>query len=40
MYYAVELKTKPKAPDSLTTELFMDAWLFRAEADIEWTKLV
>jgi DNA-binding PadR family transcriptional regulator len=35
----VELKKKPKAKDSLTTELLMDAGLFHAEADIKWLTL-
>ncbi len=35
----VELKNKPKSPDSLTTELLMDAGLFHAEADIKWLTL-
>jgi hypothetical protein len=35
----VALKKKPKEPDSLTTELLMDAGLFHAEADIRWLTL-
>lgn len=35
----VELKKKPRAADSLTTELLMDAGLFHAEADIKWLTL-
>jgi hypothetical protein len=35
----VELKKKLRAPESLTTELLMDAGLFHAEADIKWLTL-
>lgn len=35
----VVLKKKARYPDSLTTELLMDAGLFHAEADIRWLTL-
>jgi hypothetical protein len=35
----VALKKKPSNPDTLTTELLMDAGLFHAEADIKWLDL-
>ncbi len=35
----VALKKKPGNPDTLTTELLMDAGLFHAEADIRWLDL-
>lgn len=35
----VALKKNPGNPDTLTTELLMDAGLFHAEADIKWLNL-